>query len=138
MKKLFSISFALLILLSGMHLSIATHLCGNEVAAVKWSFSGKEATCGMETSDNTCPENKTLASNCCHNEISQYTVDANYVPSFVHGKEVKNTLLQVFFIPVSFASASFVSPYSICANVSPPGPLIASHVSLADICVFRI
>lgn len=138
MKKLFSISFALLILLSGMHLSFATHICGKEIAAVKWSFSGKEASCGMENNDKTCPENKTIASNCCHNEISNYTVDANYVPSFVHVKEVKNTLLQVFFIPASFSSTSFIAQHSVDKNVSPPGLSMASNVSLADICVFRI
>ena len=45
MKKLFSILFAAMILLSGMHLSLATHLCGGEISAVKLSFAIDRVFC---------------------------------------------------------------------------------------------
>ena len=47
-EKLLSISFALLILLSGMHFTIDTHYCGGEFAASKASFLGELVSCGME------------------------------------------------------------------------------------------
>jgi uncharacterized protein YxeA len=48
MKKIFSILFAVMVVLSGMHISISTHICGGEIAAVKLSVSAVKATCGME------------------------------------------------------------------------------------------
>jgi len=48
MKKLLSILFAGMLLLSGMHMSMATHLCGGELAAVKWSFSGEMQVAGWK------------------------------------------------------------------------------------------
>lgn len=138
MKKLFSISFALLIFLSGMHFSIATHICGGEVAAVKWSFSGEKATCGMETPIQTCPLHNSIASNCCQNKISVYTVDNNYNPSTFQIKEVTENLLQVFNIPVSLSLYSFIATSSLSNNIIPPDIALTSAVSLANICIFRI
>jgi hypothetical protein len=138
MKKLFSISFAFLILLSGVNLSIATHFCGGEVAAVKWSLSGEKATCGMEDSDQTSPVHKGINSNCCHNQVVFYTVDNNYSPSSLQINEVTKTLLQVFYIPVNISFHSFTPSASFSNNALPPGNLLTSNVSLADICIFRI
>jgi hypothetical protein len=138
MKKLFSISFALLIFLSGMHFSIATHICGGEVAAVKWSFSGEKATCGMENPKQTCPARNSIASNCCQNEIVVYAVDNNYNPSSYQIKEVTKNLLQVFYVPVSISLYSFIAENSLSSNTIPPDIALTSAVSLADICIFRI
>lgn len=138
MKKLFAISFVLLILLSGMHLSIATHICGGEIAAVKWSFSGAKATCGMENPDESYPVHDEIASNCCHNEVSFYTVDNNYNPSSFQIKEVTKCLLQVFDIPESISIRSFFIESTLLYSISPPDNLLVSRVSLSDICIFRI
>lgn len=138
MKKLFSISVALLILISGMHLTLSSHFCGGEIAAVKFSISGEIATCGMETSKQTCPADKSIASNCCHNEVVVYAIDNNYNPSSLQIKEVTQTLLQVFYIPVSFSINQFQTSNPVCSIVSPPGNVLASAVSLSDICIFRI
>src|SRR5512138_2236142 len=81
MKKVLSIVFAGLILLTGMHLSIAAHLCGGEVASVKLSFSGQEATCEMEMPKECSVHNELTASGCCKNKVSYYSVDKNYSPS---------------------------------------------------------
>jgi hypothetical protein len=138
MKKLLSIAIAFIILLSGMNLSIATHYCGGEVAAVKWSFSGQKASCGMENPKPICPANKGIASNCCHNKISFLKVDKNYCPSTFKIKDVTKSLLQVFNIPVNISCQSLFALNSIQKNFSPPGNLSVSTVCLADICVFRI
>jgi hypothetical protein len=138
MKKVFSILFASLIILSGMHFSIAQHLCGGTVAAVRWSFSGQEATCGMESPVKKVPSHNGFSSNCCQNNIHFLTVDKNYSPTSFHLKESPIQTSLTYSVPVNnlyypadlfFASLKFSSP---------PDKLSASVVDLADICVFRI
>jgi hypothetical protein len=138
MKKGLSILFAVLILVSGMHFSIAKHICGGEVAGIKWSFSGKIADCGMENNKSTCPSPGGFASNCCQNEIAYYAVDGNYYPTFNQSKEVTKSLLQVLFIPLSSTVTSLFNNSPLYANVSPPDNSLASSVSLAGICILRI
>ncbi len=139
MKKLLSISFALLILLSGMHLTIATHFCGGELAATKVSFSGELASCGMEGSVDRCSSTgKHSESDCCKNEVSVLSVDHNFAPSFTIFKIFSPNLLQVFEIPACIQIHSFTALNFISTDVSPPGLFLASAVSLPKICVFRI
>jgi hypothetical protein len=138
MKRIFTISFALLVLISGMHISLATHICGGEVAAVKWSFSEEKASCGMETSKNDCPEQNTIKSNCCSNHISVLAVDNNYNLSSIQLKEVTLSLLQVFYVPTSLSFHSSIASSLIVDNFIPPNIGLTSAVSLADICIFRI
>ena len=49
MKKTVTILSAFLILLSGVHFTIATHYCNERLAGTKISLSGKTASCGMES-----------------------------------------------------------------------------------------
>ena len=137
MKKLFSIVFAVMILLSGMHLSLATHFCGGEVSAVKLSFTHQNASCGMCSTEATS-EKTITAESCCRNELSFYAVDSNYSPSTLQINHAANQLLQVFDIPKTIGIQSIYTNSSTNANVQPPGKYIASAVSLPDICVFRI
>jgi len=122
-----------------MHLSIATHICGGEVADVKWSFTGEKATCGMEEDiQSECPTHKTVKSNCCHNEMATYTVDSNYNTSAFQFKEVAQATLHLFDIPVNLANnVTLANPY-FKVNISPPGNYLPCSVTLSDICVFRI
>ena len=140
MRKFFSISLALLVLISGMHLSFATHLCGGKVAADKWSFSGEKAACGMETPKQTCPagKSKSIDPNCCHNEIANFTVDNNYSPSVFQIENITKNLLQIFYIPVTSSFNSLTVANSFYTDVSPHHKLLTSAVSLVDICVFRV
>lgn len=139
MKKLLSISFALLILLSGMNLTVATHFCGNHLAASKVSFDGKLATCGMEEATNECTTTGFHTDrNCCANHVSHLTVDHNYSPSFFAFKHFGHQLLQVFVVPENLTSYSYTALNTLHTNVLPPGILKTSNVSLPDICVFRI
>ena len=138
MKRILSIFFALIILVSGMHLSVPTHFCGGEVAAVKWSFTGEKATCGMESDEQSTSSKEEIASNCCKNEISVLAVDNNYNPSSIQIKEITKNLLQVFNVPVNIAFQSYTASTSYSAIISPPDNLLASAVSLPNICTFRI
>ena len=138
MKKFLSISFALLILLSGMHFTVATHFCGGVIAASKMSVSGELASCGMEGPVDQCQlPGKHISSNCCTNKISAFTVDNNYAPSFSESKTSSQLVLQHFYIPVSYRLQVVVSNL-LNTNVHPPGNYLVSDVSLPDICVFRI
>jgi hypothetical protein len=137
MKKVFSILFASVILISGMHLSIAKHICGGEVVAVKWSFSGEKATCGMENPKETCPVHNGIASNCCRNEFAFYAVDNNYCPFSFQIKDITKKLSKIFLVPVNLLFYSTAFPLSSYEIVWPPDKIFARAVSLADICVFR-
>ena len=139
MKKLFSIVFAALILLSGMHLSLAMHLCGGEISAVKLSFDHEKASCGMCATEQTASTNKTIESeSCCKDEMSFLAVDNNYSPTSLQINHAANQLLQVFDVPKTIGIVSIYTNSASNANVQPPGNYIASAVSLPDICVFRI
>jgi hypothetical protein len=138
MKKVLSILFAFLILLSGMHLSIASHICGGEVAAMKFSFSEKKATCGMESQIQECSNHNSISSNCCKDLVKVYSVDNNYNSSVFQVKELTNNLLQIYTVPVSTIFHSLITAKSLCNYIIPPDIGLTSAVSLADICVFRI
>jgi len=139
MKKLITIPLALLILISGMHFTVATHYCGGKIAATKISFSGKVASCGMIHDMNSGAATETsLASKCCENEISVYTIDNNYSPSAFNMKEITQNILQVLYIPQGFSFYSNYPSFTNSTNESPPDCYLANAVSMADICVFRI
>jgi len=139
MKKLFSILFAAMIVLTGMHLSVATHLCAGEVAAVKWSLSDEKATCGMEMAQQTNTTEKSYnAENCCKDEMSFYAVDTNYNPSSIQIHKPVNQLLQVFYIATDSGVLFDTSNQTSNSNIQPPGQYFASAVNLPDICVFLI
>jgi len=137
MKKFLSISFALLMLLSGMHLSIAAHSCGGKVAAVKWSFSEQKATCGMEDDFSSCPIHNSISSNCCHDEVAVYAIDNSYTPTYFH-LELGKQPLQVVLLSASISTHLLVFFTSQTKENNPPGKFLTSMVSLPDICVFRI
>ncbi len=139
MKKLLSISFALLILLSGMHLTIATHFCGGELSASKVSFSGELASCGMEEPSDRCfSSGHHFDSNCCKNKVSVFSIDNNFAPEFSFFNAFSQPVLQAFAIPENITFHSLESVCQIDTDVSPPGSLLANAVSLPKICVFRI
>ncbi len=138
MKKILSILFAALILLSGMHFSKATHICGGEVADVKYSFSGAIGSCGMESDENTCPTQNEVSSNCCQNEVAVYSVDSNYSPSSFEFKVLSKQLAQVFIAPSDYLLRQINFPSATLASVIPPGHIPISAVDLLDICILRI
>lgn len=138
MKKTVSILFAVIILLTGMHLTIATHFCGGVKSSTKISLTGKLASCGMGTVKSECPANGMFVpKSCCEDELSVYAVDNNYTASSFELKNIPSQLLHVLLVPVTFAFQSlYHSNYSL-TDVSPPDKILASIVVLADICVFR-
>ena len=140
MKKVLSILFASIILLSGTHFTISKHYCGSEVATFeKVSVSGELASCGMEDShENSTLPGMNFRAHCCDNEITVLAVDTNYAPSFNVFKSFPQPVIPIVAIPVSFCFHPLYAVNYIDTNVSPPGDFLVSDVSLPDICVFRI
>jgi hypothetical protein len=140
MKKFLSISFSFLILLSVMHITIARHYCGSEIAtSEKISVSGELATCGMEDpNDQGVLPGVYFKAHCCDNEVSTLVVDNNYAPSFSIFKAFPQPVLQVYHNVEVLNLQQIVVLNLYNTNVFPPGNYLASAVSLPDICVFRI
>jgi len=139
MKKLLSISLALLMLLSGMQLTISTHYCGGELADSKVSLTGHLASCGMESSNDGCslPESN-MESSCCNNKVSVYAVDQNYSPSFSEFKAFSQPVLQVFTLPENSSFHSISATNLTRTDISQPENTLVNAVSLPKICVFLI
>lgn len=139
MKKFLSISFSILVLLSGMHFTVATHYCRGKIASTKVSVSGEIASCGMNERLGSCtfPE-KHMGSGCCKNKVAVFVVDSDYAPSFSVFRPCAQPLLPDFISPALLKIDSQTSLNLYITNVRPPGYSGASTVRLPDICVFRI
>ena len=122
-----------------MNLTIATHYCRGEFAAAKISFSGKPASCGMESGskDNSSSETGITAF-CCEDVLAAYTVDNNYAPSEAHLNWLQGHFMQVFEKPACSFSNDKFNPSSFYANTGPPGMIMTNAVNRAEICIFQI
>lgn len=139
MKKTLAILFAALILLSGMHLTMGAHLCGGSLAAVKWSFTGATATCGMESDQaGTHSGSPLYSSHCCDDEVSACVVDGLYQDSDFSWKSVSGVDASAFLPPVSVSSQEISPAITLCSLYTPPDIPSVGEVRLDDICVFRI
>lgn len=139
MKKILSISIALLMLLSGQQLTISRHYCGGELADAKVSLTGHIASCGMEGETDDCEQpGNHVESSCCNNQVSTYSIDHNFAPSFTSFKAFEQPVLQVFIHPEIQNFNAFTAYNSIYTDVSPPPNWLVSDVNLSDIGVYRI
>lgn len=109
----------MIILVSGMNLTVASHICGGEVAAVKWSFFGEKATCGMEDAKSDCPVHGVMTSGCCKNRTAAFTVDENYYPTVSNFEKDKDNHLQIFLVPAGISELS-VSEYTLLNDFRRP------------------
>ena len=137
MKKLLSILFAAIIVLSGLHLSVAAHFCGGEISAWKVSVAQEKASCGMcadETSATTTVSNES----CCKDALSVLNVDNDYQLAQTKTPSPSFQLLQVFVVPQHIALQQAQAAIPLHASIRPPGNYLPEAVNLADICVFRI
>ena len=138
MKKAFAILFASLVLISGMHLSVASHFCCGELAAVKCSFTGEKATCGMEDHQTNCPSNGVIQSNCCKNQVATCKSDNNYFPTSTEAKEIKSVAAPVINALPIFLHTLPVLTETYYSMVGPPVLSPFNAVDRSFICVFII
>jgi len=129
------------VLLSSLHFTVATHLCGGKVASVKAGFEGTTATCGMEKNNsNGCSNNHSgvSAEDCCKNTSVVLTVDNFNSSSPLELQKVNLKFLQVFLAPVFHPFQ--LSPLNsvILTNDGLIQSLMSLSGRLAFICVYRI
>lgn len=139
MKKVFSISLTLLMLITMLHFSVAIHYCQGKEFASKLSLTGKLASCGMEDNEKTLPLTGTnFESHCCDDVVKYIGRDNDYVPSYSFIPEFFQYSFQSSALPSIFSVNYTVYLVHSSTNESPPGRLLSTNVDLTDICVFRI
>ncbi len=124
-----------------LHVSVARHYCGGELAAKKVSLSGALATCGMEDTERNCPYDHNgdrIESHCCDDALTIYSIDNKYTPAAKAVAEFSTTEIAVqdllFVSPARFPDIKALG----WSDISPPGLLMTSSVDLAEIRVLRI
>lgn len=130
---------ATLVLMTGLHLSFASHYCGGNLVAVKFSVAGKHASCGMESqAGSSQPAGKIFKSDCCADEVTNLAVDPDYSISSWQGKDLTQKVMPYFAIPVAESVKESHAAKYFGQTLSPPGSFRQNTVELAVICVFRI
>jgi hypothetical protein len=137
MKRALAILVTLILVASGMHISIDRHYCGGTLADVKISVTGKLASCGMEPNDSDCGNHPLFDQKCCEDQFSYITISSNYSPEYfriTHQISEKEIILKR---EVSFISCNLYNPetYNL---VLPPGDHPGRRLTQSDICIFRI
>lgn len=138
MRKAASILMAILVLLTGLHLSIASHFCQGKLVNVNVSVTGKITPCSMGGEASSYPGSKFSKKHCCDNELSTLKVDSNYSPSFAKSLEVSQKVIHISGFPLTESVRELVFTKKSEPIFSPPGIFRTNTVELASICVFRI
>src|SRR5689334_954468 len=100
MRKTASILMAVIVLLTGIHLSITSHSCQGKLVAVKVSITGVSSSCCMEGNALQSPSGKIIKKHCCDNGLTTLTVDSNYAPSISKSIDVAQKALQLSGAPL--------------------------------------
>jgi hypothetical protein len=138
MKTVGAIPLIVLLLFTGINVSVSTHYCCGQVAGKKVSLTGEQASCGMENVAGSKSYRNIFATHCCDNVTSTCFFSSNYFPSLYSDDsfEVKGT--DLFNLPSDYMSYGEPFISNLHVEGSPPGILFASDVLLSSICVFRI
>lgn len=138
MKKLISILFAVLILVSGLHLTVASHICCGELAGVKYSFTGEKAGCGMTEEEIPATENGAVKGVCCINHVSQCCADNSYFAASSAVKKITTEVNTVCDLLPQYSAPSPLLPRTSQSMLGPPVPKLLHEVDLSFICVLII
>ncbi len=125
-------------LASGMKVSVDRHYCGGHLADTKVSFSGKPASCGMETEETIPSGLLSFESKCCEDQIISYNIAGKFVA------EQNKSMNPPSWEKIQFSPGSrevlnpVYSPDYSGTPSMPPGDIPFTNVSLSSICVLRI
>ena len=137
MKGIFAILIAVVMLASGMTVSIDRHYCGGELAETKISVSGKLASCGMETVHNDCPNLPSVDKKCCDDQITFFRISSKYLPEYFR-LSYSSDFKDITSVP---ECNDLFRESNLAVNWTwefPPGEKLKSAPALSEICVFRI
>lgn len=137
MKRTLSLTLVLLLLVSGMHLTVASHYCGGSLAQVKWSFNHTLAGCGME-GEHDAAKGIQLEQPCCQDQLSTYTTDGQYQVQSLELKQFTPKVVACFTLPKCAFLESKRTVDFLHTPVFPPGIVSPSQVFQETICVFLI
>jgi hypothetical protein len=137
MKKSFAILIAIVVLASGMQVSIDRHYCCGTLADIKISLTGKKASCGMEQALPGCPDDPVINKRCCENQISFYSLSSNYYPEYFR---LTHPVTQKDIIPVHLWNNISNNSYDsgLTNWVLPPGPDNLNCLTRPQICIFQV
>lgn len=123
-------------LTSGMSISIDRHYCGGQLAETKISFTGKLASCGMETQEHRNSNQLSFENKCCEDQVTYYSISNKFIPEHLKlshpspGKDIPACPeLNVVFNSFDY--------HGFNIRVQPPGEGLGTGVSLSMICVLR-
>jgi len=138
MKKALTILAAVVLIASGMHISLASHYCAGKLAAVKISLTGERAGCGMEEcTTNTNTGENSYNGLCCEDHISDYSL-CSYEYTTSTELTLPGQKLPTFQdAPGSLLTGQEYTLGISGSNLSPPGEYQNSQ-SCPVLCTFRL
>ena len=138
MTKATSILVILLVLSSAMGVTIDRHFCGGAVVDVRLAVDDKKASCGMKEDDRECTNMTAFNENCCHNEMSRFSVSDYSISSIMM---IAKPLYSVTHILYQAPEISLFNSFRNLITVNDAGPP-GSNLFLPDqqsiLCIFRI
>jgi hypothetical protein len=138
MKTIGAIPLIILLLFTGIKVSVATHYCCGQVADTRVSLTGEPASCGMAHENGPASLHDIFANHCCDNVISSCSLGINYFPSLYSFDNFEVKAIDLFILPSDIVPN--LEPLIPESNQEgkPPGSLFPNDVRLSSICVFRI
>jgi len=138
MKRLLPVLLSILLVVSGMHLSVISHYCGGELAQTMVAFDRHADGCGMENGEEGTKHGIVLDSpDCCTNASVVYATDGFYQHSVSLFKSVKSVVHTVFYTPVNTLITHPNTKLQLLTQTHPPG-LRPFGITPETLCVFRI
>jgi hypothetical protein len=139
MKKILSIPLMLLILFSGIDITVATHYCGGNLSGTKISLNGELASCGMENNPVIRSSQYKISNHCCENIVASLSICSNYIPTASCCiPDLGPDISHVLFVQDEPPIRNDISFYAISCNKRPPGIFNPADVELQVICLFQI
>lgn len=136
MKKVFTILFLFVLLLSGMTVRYSAHYCQGTFIASRLSLTGEDASCGMNSEKDKSKEAQ-FSTLMCVNEITTYTFIDNYVYS-PHISDAGKHLHDNIGLPIVINPKMSLIPAPEEFKVFPPGSPGQLRSESEVLCIFRI
>jgi hypothetical protein len=135
MRKFFSISLLVLMLLSSVGFTIARHECSSAGTFLKVGMEGTRASCGMEDNALNCPNHHNYGispQECCSNTTKTLSVD-NYTVTSLFQLQQLSAVVWIASAPTIIAlPVEHNTPFYTNDRASP----LRLITRLAFICVF--
>jgi hypothetical protein len=138
MKRAASILVVILILGSAAGITIDRHFCGGAVVDVRLAVGDRKASCGMEEEGMVCTGTALFRNNCCHNEMSKFSVGDYSVASILMIDKPLPTVTDLLCqSPDGTLLNSFRNQITV-SDTGPPGSDLLLPDRQSILCIFLI